>query len=484
MPTPTAWSRFRAGFEGKSIVADPVSSVGTPYQYATSLSASTVTPYQAWMMYKNVSAFAKVVDLIADTVAALVPVAKENGRIVDGHPVVQFLAKPGFRRDRRQFIKEQVVQLLVTGTGYMHVYGEPNRPPIAIDVPKSHFVTHTRGPDNWPMQFIYSEANRSVRFLREDNPRDWRYVDDSSGMALAELIPVIDIDGDFRGIGLPRLNAIRTDVELRLKGIQHNSSVLDKGARLSGILSFKEALSPEQEEAVRNQFMMQATGVANAGGVMVTSGGSAEFNALSQTMKDMDFSKLVQIVEDAIVSRFNIPVTLFRTEAQTNNNYETAWRVLYDQAILPTFQIVYGALSQMFSARLGVEIEIVHDSLTAPILASASVSRARDLFSANLVSRNEARQIAGYEPVLGGDIIYGSAGLVPQGEDLFTGIDGSHADGPGSAKPVVFHPPKDEPDDDEKPAPKKPKDKKSDPVADAVQRLSLVVDNIARKASA
>jgi hypothetical protein len=257
--------------------------------------------------------------------------------------------------------------------------------------------------------------------------------------------------------------------------------VLDKGARLSGILNFKEALSPEQEESIRNQFQSRVSGVDNAGGIMVTSGGASEFNALSQTMKDMDFSKLIQIVEDAIVSRFNIPVTLFRTEAQTNNNYETAWRVLYDQAILPSFQIVYGSLAAMFTTRLGVKIEIVHDSLTAPVLASAAVGRARELFGANLVSRNEARQIAGYEPVLGGDIIYGSAGLVPQGEDLFTGIEGSHEGGPGSAAPVVFHPPKDDPDAGKKP--KKP-DKKSDPIADAVRNLSLVIDNFSTKASA
>lgn len=478
MVKPTAWSRFRAGFEGKSFVPEPYSSAGAPAMYQTAMSAASVTPYQAWMLYKNVSSFAKVVDLVADTVASLVPVVKVDGKIIDGHPILAFLARPGFNRNRRRFVKEAAVQYLVTGTAFVHVYGEVYREPIALDIPKSHFVTNTTGPDSWPMLFTFSEGNRSIRFTRDENPRDFRYIDSMSGMS--EIVPIYDIDGDYRGVGLPRLNAIRHDIDLKLKGILHNSSVLDKGARLSGILSFKEAMSPEQEEAVRSQFMTRATGADNAGGVMVTSGGSAEFNALSQSMKDMDFAKLIQMVEDAIVSRYNIPVTLFRTEAQTNNNYETAWRVLYDQAILPSFEIIYSGLAQMFSARLGANIEIVHDSLTAPVLASASVSRARELFGANLVSRNEARQIAGYEPVLGGDIIYGSAGLVPQGEDLFTGIEGSHTGGPGSAPPVVFHPPKEEPEDGK--PPKKPANK-SDPMADAVKNLTLVVDNIARKAA-
>ena len=476
MPQQSAWARFRAGFEGKSFAPQPFSATAAPNMYQTQMSAASVTPYQAWMLYKNVSSFAKVVDLIADTVASLTPVVKINGRIIDGHPITEFMKRPGFNRNRRRFIKEVAVQQLVTGTAFVHVYGETYRDPIALDIPKSHFVTNTTGPDSWPMMFVFSEGNRSIRFTRDDNPRDFRYVDAQSNMS--EIVPIYDIDGDYRGVGLPRLNAIRHDIDLRLKGILHNSSVLDKGARLSGVLSFKEALSPDQEETVRHQFMARATGADNAGGIMVTSGGAMEFQALSQSMKDMDFAKLIQIVEDAIVSRYNIPVTLFRTEAQTNNNYETAWRILYDQAILPTFDIIYSGLGQMFSNRLGVQIEFVHDSLTAPVLANAAVSRARELFGSNLVSRNEARQIAGYEPVLGGDIIYGSAGLVPQGEDLFTGIDGSHADGPGSAAPVVLHPPKDEPDDGKKPG------KKDDPIKKAIDHLTLVIDNYSSKASA
>lgn len=472
----TAWSRFRAGFEGKSYAPAPLSAQSSQLQYLTSLSGATITPYQAWMLYKNVSAFAKVVDLIADIVASLVPVVKENGKMVDGHPAALFLARPGFNRTRRRLIKEAAVQYLVTGTAYFHGYGELNRPPIAVDILKSHFVTNTPGADMWPMMMNYSEGSRNVRFVRDENPRDFRFVD-SQG-ALAELVSVYDMDGDFRGIGLPRLNAIRTDVDLRMKGIQHNNSVLDKGARMSGILSFKESMTEEQEELVRNMFMQRATGADNAGGVLVTSGGAMEFQQLSQSMKDMDFAKLIQIVEDAIVTRYNVPITLFRIEAQTDNNYETAWRVLYDLSILPCFQILYSGLGTMFSNRLGVDIEFEHDSLTNGVLAKAAVERARGLFGSNLVSRNEARQIAGYEPVLGGDIIYGSAGMVPQGEDLFTGIDNSHPE-PGQSAPIVLHPAPPELTDDTK----KPAQKSDDAFGEAVSRLTLVVDNFATKAA-
>ncbi len=466
MAQDTFWGRFKAGFAGtashistKAAVSEPMSALAPPAIHGIQLQVADVSPYQAWLLYLNVSSFARVVDLIADAVSALIPVVQENGKIIDGHPISAFLARPGFNRNRKRLIKELTVQYLVTGTAYTHVYGNPSAPPTAIDVLKTYQVNPVPGSDMWPQSYQWNEGLRSVRFERNENPRDFRWVDMAS--QLSEIMPIYDMEGSKRGIGLPRLNAIRNDVELRLKGIQHNASVLDKGARLSGVLAVAEFSTPEQEESLMAQFQSRATGVHNAGGIMITSGKGLEFTPFSQTMKDMDFAKLIQIVEDAIVSRYNVPVTLYRTDAQTNNNYETAWNILYDQAVLPTFQIIFSGLAQMFTERLGSSIEIVHDSLTSPILARAATSRARELFSANLVSRNEARQIAGYEPVLGGDIIYGPMGMVPQGEDLFTGID--DADGePGERKPVVVHPQNpatEEPDN--KPA-KKPKPKQDD----------------------
>lgn len=457
------WGRFKAGFDGtasgiatKAAVSEPMSALAPPAIYGTQLQVADVSPYQAWLLYLNVSSFARVVDLIADAVSALTPVVQENGKLLDGHPITAFLARPGFNRTRKRLVKELVVQYLVTGTAYSHIYGNPDAPPTAIDVLKTFQVNPVPGSDMWPQSYQFNEGLRSIRFERDQNPRDFRWIDMST--ELSEIIPIYDMDGSKRGIGLPRLNAIRNDVELRLKGIQHNASVLDKGARLSGLLAVAEFSTPEQEESLKNQFQARATGVHNAGSVMVTSGKGLAFTPFSQSMKDMDFAKLIQIVEDAIVSRYNVPVTLYRTDAQTNNNYETAWNILYDQAVLPTFQIIYSGLAQMFTERLGASIEIIHDSLTSPILARAATARARELFAANLVSRNEARQIAGYEPVLGGDIIYGPMGMVPQGEDLFTGIDDADAE-PGERKPVVVHPQKpgtEEAEDDDKPA-KKPK---------------------------
>lgn len=409
----------RASVERKDTVAAPVSA-SVPLAYQAFFSPQEITPWMAWQLYKNVAPLAKVIDLIADEVARLEPLIKIEGKAVEDHPVMTYLRRPGFNRTRQRLIKELAVQYLVTGTAYTASYGNLAVPdvPIAFDVFKSQFVNPVQGQDMWTDRYWYTEGTRSATFDRDPaNPRDFRWVEANG---LSEIIPIYDMDGERRGIGLSRLNAVKYDVELRLKGIQHNSSVMDNAGRPSGVLTFKEQMNEEQLTDVTGQIKRQAQGPANAGNILVFAGGESNFTQMSQTAKDMDFAKLMQIVEDAIVSRYNVPVTLFRTEAQTNNNYETAWRIFYQMAVLPCFQVIWAALSNHLSLRTGIDMEIVHNELTNPILAQQALDKALKLYDHHLVSRNEAREVIGREPVLGGDTIYGSMSDVTQAEDYFT----------------------------------------------------------------
>ena len=378
-----------------------------------------ITPRESWALYKNVGTLAKVVDLIADQVAALEPVVKEGDEIIDGHEVLALLKRPGFNRTRRQFIKEMTVQLLTTGTAYAHPTGNTSRLPVAIDVLQTRYSTVVEGNDGWPQSVMIHEGRRSLRFEREQVRADFRWLDGVFG----EIVPVYDIAGDTKGVGLSRLQAVRSDVELKMEGLRHNRSLMSKGARLSGILSFKGMLTSEQRAQILADLRDSMQGARNAGGVMVTGGGEADFNSMMMTPRDMDWGLLVKAVDEAIVARFNVPTTLFAIEAQTFNNYEAAWRAFYDNAVLPTFQIVYSGLAQMFSARLGREIEIVHDELTNNVLAKQAIERAKALLDSGMVTKNEARDIVGYEPLAGGDQIMDLPGLVPQYEDLFTGME-------------------------------------------------------------
>lgn len=387
------------------------------------LTSGEMSPRDAWTLYKNVSTLARVVDLIADQVAHLPPVLEIDGHVVEQHPILDLINRPGFNRTRRRFIKETVVEILTAGYAPLHVIGNNAGLPVAIDLIRAQNTVHQQGSDGWPATFHVSEPTRGMTFRREGNV-NFRWFESP----FSELMPIYDMAGDHKGIGLSRLQAVRNDVELRARAVIHNRSLIDKGARLSGVLSFKEALTPEQYAAAEEGAAKALSG--NAGGIFISSGGSADFTSVMMTPRDMDWGTLTTLVDDAVAARYNVPVTLFNVKAQTNNNYETAWRMLFDNAVLPTFTVVYEPLAAMFSERLGgIDIAFRPKRLAITVLAEQAAANATKLHGAGLITRDEARSDIGMEPSLGGDVFYISAGMVPAGEDFFTEVDRRLGDG-------------------------------------------------------
>lgn len=388
------------GGEAKAAVSSPVNAQSVS-AYSLFLAPVEITPRYAWLLYENVAPLAKVIDLIADNVAGLDPLVMVNGEPVsDARSLLEFLDEPGYNRTRQQLIKEMVVQELVTGTCYLRTLGNVRfRDPARLDVLKSFFINPVVGFDMWPASFIYAEGTQGDRFDKVDG-HNFRWV---SPTGMSELTPIYGMDGNRRGIGLSKLTAIKADVELRMKGTEHNASVMDNGARPSGILNSKTGLTPEQAQALIEQIQATFSGSQNAGKTLVTGGGDMQYTALSLTAKDMDWTNLIKITEDAIVQRFNVPGPLFNNDAQTDNNYETAWNMFYDNAVLPEFKLIWSGIGRMLSARSGLKISFKHDALTNNILARQAMAQAKDGYGAGLLTANEGRDKIGYPAMPGGD---------------------------------------------------------------------------------
>jgi len=397
--------------------------------YGLFLTPTDITPRMAWMLYESVGTLGKVIDLIADSVASLDPVVFVDGQPAPNpEPVLRFLAKPGFNRDRVRLIRELVVQHLLTGTTYLCSLGNIKYEPVALDVFKSMFVSPVAITGHVPESYIYSEGSMTGRFERQ-GARDYRWID---AMGMSELTPILAMDGQRRGIGRSRLSAIRTDVELRLKGTEHNTSMMDKGARPSGVLNAKGGMTAEQAQDLLGQARTTLGGSRNAGGILVAGGMDLQFTQLSMAPKDMDWSNLVKVTDDTIVARFNVPPTLFNSDAQTDNNYETAWTQFFDNAVLPEFRTIYAGIAQMLSFRTGLDIEIRHDPTKNNTLFRQISARVTGLKSANLITTNEARQEIGKEPLVGGDYIYGTGMEQPLEQDVYD----SMRDMPAVAPPL------------------------------------------------
>lgn len=412
----TMIDRLRAALGFKAAVTAPISAERVRAYSIFLGHRGHLTPRECWQMYLSVGTLAKVVDIIADGVAGLKPQLKIGSEIFDTHPVLDLLESPGFGRNRRRLMKELAVQYLVTGTAYPNMIGNLRAEPIAIDVLRSKDISITEGPDGWPGIYHLNESFRSAMFTRDpESQRDPKWIDGR----FSQIIPILDMEGDQRGVGLSRLQSVQDDVNLKLTGLQHNRAMLANGASLSGIATIKGNVTPDQFSTLQRQTQERLSGAGNAGRILFTAGDGLDFKAVQQSNKDMDWANLIRTVDDSVIARYGVPTTIYNNDSQTYDNYKESWRALYENTIIPAFEVIASGLGNALSERYRERIEIGHDRLTNSVLADAAVDRAAKLLSERIITTNEAREMVGYEPLAGGDSIYDLPGMIPQYEDYF-----------------------------------------------------------------
>lgn len=410
------------GLEAKTAEPAPISAASLIYG-STIETQPEIAPHQAWALYKHVASLAKVVDLIADQVAQIKPLVEVNGEAVDTHEALRILARPGYNRSRRALIKELAIQMLVTGTACPVVLGNTRSKPSAIDIIHTRHVISQEGSDGWPDVYSANEPRRSFTFVRQGNDRP-RYI---SG-PLAEMVPIYDVSGDTKGLGLSRLSAVATDVDMKLKGLLHNKNLLERGARLSGVYNIEASLNEDQSSAMEAQFREKVAGYRNAGGILLTSGGKGSFVPLSLTPRDLDWGMLIKATDDAIADRYGVPQAIFSIEAQTYDNLSTAWLAFYDIAVIPAWTIIYEPLARMLSDRLGEEVVFTYDPKDIRVLADQALRKTAALKAAGLISINEGRKFVGMEPIDGGDDILAPVGLVPVAGEGIDALEAARQD--------------------------------------------------------
>ena len=149
--------------------------------------------------------------------------------------------------------------------------------------------------------------------------------------------------------------------------------------------------------------------------------GDFDWKEMGLSPKDMDFHALKNMASTDIALCFGVPSQLVGVpDSQTYSNVAEARLALYEETIIPHLRKISSDLNEwlvpMFDERLSLEFDI--DSI--PALAERKRKTYENVTSAvreGIMTRNEAREIIGLEPIKGADELYISATLFPIGDD-------------------------------------------------------------------
>ena len=224
--------------------------------------------------------------------------------------------------------------------------------------------------------------------------------------------------------GLSPIQSAATDIDQHNLANKHNVNLLQNGARPSGAVIFKPKdptgaqiqLSDLQRNQLMNDLTQRFSGTGNAGKPMLLEG-DFDWKEMGLSPKDMDFIQLKNMSAKDIALIFGVPSQLIGIpDAQTYSNFAEAKLALYNETIIPLLDRIQSDMNEWLVPKFGDDLELRYDIDSIPAMAE---QRTRVFESVTqgvqngILTRNEAREQLGYEPIAGGDSLLVPATLMP-----------------------------------------------------------------------
>ena len=350
--------------------------------------------------------------------ASAVPfVLKAGDQIIEEHPLIDLLMRPNPLQSYSEFFSSLFGYVLLSGNAYILKTGSDMGAPKEL---------HQLRPDRINIKGSGKPIPEKYEYMVNGRVANTYMIDQENGFSELKHIKLWNPLDDY--YGLSPMSAAAVEVDQFNMSSKHNVNLLQNGARPSGAVIFKPQddagfavnLSESQRQQLITDMNNRFTGANNAGRPMLLEG-DFDWKEMGLSPKDMDFATLKHMSATDIALCFGVPSQLVGVpDSQTYSNVAEARLALYEETIIPHLRKISSDLNEwlvpLFDDRLELEFDI--DSI--PALSERVRKTYENVTSAvreGIMTRNEARERIGLEPLDGADDLYISANLFPLGDE-------------------------------------------------------------------
>ena len=350
--------------------------------------------------------------------ASAVPfVIKAGDQILEEHPLITLLRRPNPLQSYSEFFNSLFGYLLLSGNAYILKVGAEAGAPKEL---------HQLRPDRIVIKGSGNSIPDKYQYMLQGRVHHTYEVDQENGFSELKHVKLWNPLDDY--YGLSPMSAAAVEIDQFNLSSKHNVNLLQNGARPSGAVIFKPQddagfavnLTESQRQQLLTDLNNRFSGTANAGRPLLLEG-DFDWREMGLSPKDMDFLNLKHMSATDIAMCFGVPSQLVGVpDAQTYSNVAEARLALYEETIIPHLRKLASDLNEwlvpMFDDRLMLEFDI--DSI--PALSERRRKIYENVTSAvreGIMTRNEAREIIGVQPIDGADDLYISAALFPLTDD-------------------------------------------------------------------
>lgn len=347
--------------------------------------------------------------------AAAIPFKVYQGDVeLEQHPLISLLKRPNPMQASVEYFQSLYSFLLLAGNSY-GVRSMVGNVPTEIYTLRPDRIEIVPSETAIPKAYKYKVGSQTVATYQTDP------VTGQSDIKHFKFWNPLD---DY--IGLSPLSAAATDLDQHNMIARHNIALLDNGARPTGAIVFNPKdttgnpmqLSSVQREQLKQDLERRFTGEKNAGRPMLLEG-DFDWKEMGMSPRDMDFLQNKNMAAKDIALCFGVPSQLIGIpDSQTYANVQEARLALYEETIIPLAKRVESDLNEWLAPPFGDNIWIEYDIDAIPAMTERRRRVYENVVSAvreGIISRNEARERLGLEPITGGDEVFIAANLFPLG---------------------------------------------------------------------
>lgn len=340
---------------------------------------------------RNVVAY-QAVNRIADAVASVRWTLWRGESEITEHEVLNLLKKPNPGQSGAQYIQAKIGYLLLSGNGY------EERVRVGSTIRELYQLRPDRmkvlpGANGFPRGYTYEVGGRKVQWDVDEATQD------SDVRHIRMFNPLDD------WYGLSPVEASAYSIDQHNEAMQWMQALLQNSARPSGALVVGKETGTLSEDAftrMKAQIDEQYSGARNAGRPMLLEGG-LDWKAMGLSPTDMGIIEAKNAAARDIALGFGVPPQLLGIPGDnTYSNYQEARLAFWEDTVVPLLDWIAQDWSEWLT---GGELMLKPDLDQV----SAIVEKRQTLWDmadrATDLTINERRELKGYKPIEGGDVL-------------------------------------------------------------------------------
>lgn len=235
-------------------------------------------------------------------------------------------------------------------------------------------------------------------------------------------------------MGVSPVRYARETIGVALAAEEHGARTFSNGARPSGIVHVPKAMSDTAFERFKSDWRGAYNGLAGAGATPILEDG-AEFKPITMSSKETQFLETREFQIEEICRWFDVPPVLLHHHTKTSS-----WGTGVEAIMLAfnrnNFEPLISGVQQAIRRDLVLAQKLYEPIFDTEKLAKGDSKAQADYLSRlvlnGVITRNEARQYLGYDPLSGLD-----EPLVPTNTATSDGLPGNGGDEPKKANSEI-----------------------------------------------